>query len=280
MNHFELFKLKKAGLTNLNINNIINYLKKNSLTSLSVRNMAVVSKCKNPTFFIENYKQLDLKKLRQEFKKFPVLSILDSNYPLELKEIYNPPVLLFYQGNIELLSKPKLAVVGARQASQIGCQSVKKIIKETNNQFVIVSGLARGIDTAAHVSALKNGGSSIAVIGSGLDVYYPTENKKLQEYMSYNHLVLSEYFTGEQPLKFHFPERNRIIAGLCQGIVVAEAKMRSGNLITCERALEEGREVFAIPGNIIDGKSDGCHHLIQEGAKCIISGKDILSEYQ
>ncbi|HEO8108928.1 TPA: DNA-protecting protein DprA [Streptococcus agalactiae] len=280
MNHFELFKLKKAGLTNLNINNIINYLKKNSLTSLSVRNMAVVSKCKNPTFFIENYKQLDLKKLRQEFKKFPVLSILDSNYPLELKEIYNPPVLLFYQGNIELLSKPKLAVVGARQASQIGCQSVKKIIKETNNQFVIVSGLARGIDTAAHVSALKNGGSSIAVIGSGLDVYYPTENKKLQEYMSYNHLVLSEYFTGEQPLKFHFPERNRIIAGLCQGIVVAEAKMRSGSLITCERALEEGREVFAIPGNIIDGKSDGCHHLIQEGAKCIILGKDILSEYQ
>ncbi|HFZ6457556.1 TPA: DNA-processing protein DprA [Streptococcus agalactiae] len=280
MNHFELFKLKKAGLTNLNINNIINYLKKNSLTSLSVRNMAVVSKCKNPTFFIENYKQLDLKKLRQEFKKFPVLSILDSNYPLELKEIYNPPVLLFYQGNIELLSKPKLAVVGARQASQIGCQSVKKIIKETNNQFVIVSGLARGIDTAAHVSALKNGGSSIAVIGSGLDVYYPTENKKLQEYMSYNHLVLSEYFTGERPLKFHFPERNRIIAGLCQGIVVAEAKMRSGSLITCERALEEGREVFAIPGNIIDGKSDGCHHLIQEGAKCIISGKDILSEYQ
>ncbi|HGA2324154.1 TPA: DNA-processing protein DprA [Streptococcus agalactiae] len=280
MNHFELFKLKKAGLTNLNINNIINYLKKNSLTSLSVRNMAVVSKCKNPTFFIENYKQLDLKKLRQEFKKFPVLSILDSNYPLELKEIYNPPVLLFYQGNIELLSKPKLAVVGARQAAQIGCQSVKKIIKETNNQFVIVSGLARGIDTAAHVSALKNGGSSIAVIGSGLDVYYPTENKKLQEYMSYNHLVLSEYFTGEQPLKFHFPERNRIIAGLCQGIVVAEAKMRSGSLITCERALEEGREVFAIPGNIIDGKSDGCHHLIQEGAKCIISGKDILSEYQ
>lgn len=280
MNHFELFKLKKAGLTNLNINNIINYLKKNSLTSLSVRNMGVVSKCKNPTFFIENYKQLDLKKLRQEFKKFPVLSILDSNYPLELKEIYNPPVLLFYQGNIELLSKPKLAVVGARQASQIGCQSVKKIIKETNNQFVIVSGLARGIDTAAHVSALKNGGSSIAVIGSGLDVYYPTENKKLQEYMSYNHLVLSEYFTGEQPLKFHFPERNRIIAGLCQGIVVAEAKMRSGSLITCERALEEGREVFAIPGNIIDGKSDGCHHLIQEGAKCIISGKDILSEYQ
>lgn len=280
MNHFELFKLKKAGLTNLNIHNIINYLKKNSLTSLSVRNMAVVSKCKNPTFFIENYKQLDLKKLRQEFKKFPVLSILDSNYPLELKEIYNPPVLLFYQGNIELLSKPKLAVVGARQACQIGCQSVKKIIKETNNQFVIVSGLARGIDTAAHVSALKNGGSSIAVIGSGLDVYYPTENKKLQEYMSYNHLVLSEYFTGEQPLKFHFPERNRIIAGLCQGIVVAEAKMRSGSLITCERALEEGREVFAIPGNIIDGKSDGCHHLIQEGAKCIISGKDILSEYQ
>ena len=100
----------------------------------------------------------------------------------------------------------------------------------------------------------------------------------LQEYIGKNHLLLTEYAVGEQPLKFHFPERNRIIAGLSQGVIVSEAKMRSGSLITCERALEEGREVFAIPRNILDGKSDGCHHLIQEGAKCVTSGFDILSE--
>ncbi|KXT62701.1 Rossmann fold nucleotide-binding protein Smf [Streptococcus gallolyticus] len=98
--------------------------------------------------------------------------------------------------------------------------------------------------------------------------------------MAKNHLVLSEYVAGEAPLKFYFPERNRIIAGLSQGVIVVEAKLRSGSLITCERALEEGRDVFAIPGNILDGKSDGCHHLIKEGAKCVTSGLDILSEYQ
>ena len=178
-----------------------------------------------------------------------------------------------------MLSKPKLAVVGARKCSEIGKQSVRKIVSELGNHFTIVSGLARGIDTCAHMEALINKGNTIAVIGTGLDVYYPKENKALQDYMSKNHLVLSEYGPGEQPLKYHFPERNRIISGLCQGVMVVEAKLRSGSLITCERAMEEGRDVFAIPGNILDGKSDGCHHLIQEGAKCITTGFDILSEF-
>ena len=279
MNNFELFKLKKAGLTNLNILAILDYQKKHE-KSLSLRNMAVVSKCKNPILFMEKYKSLDSKEIRKEFNRFPSISILDDEYPLELKHCYNPPVLLFYQGNLELLSRPKIAVVGARMASSTGTHSVQKIIKELKNHFVIISGLARGIDTSAHLSALKNGGASIAVIGCGLDVYYPKENKRLQEYMAKNHLVLSEYVVGEVPLKFHFPERNRIIAGLSQGVIVVEAKLRSGSLITCERALEEGRDVFAIPGNILDGKSDGCHHLIKEGAKCITSGLDILSEYE
>ena len=229
---------------------------------------------------MEKYKALDTKELRKEFNCFPSVSILDDEYPLELKHCYNPPVLLFYQGNLELLNRQKMAVVGARTASASGTKSVQKIVKELGNHFVIVSGLARGIDTSAHLSALKNGGASIAVIGCGLDVYYPKENKQLQAYMAKNHLVLSEYVAGEAPLKFHFPERNRIIAGLSQGVIVVEAKLRSGSLITCERALEEGRDVFAIPGNILDGKSDGCHHLIKEGAKCVTSGLDILSEYQ
>ncbi|SUO80062.1 DNA-processing protein DprA [Streptococcus equinus] len=279
MNNFELFKLKQAGLTNLNILALLDYQSKQE-KSLSLRDMAVASKCKNPILFMEKYKSLDSKSLRQIFNQYPSISILDDEYPIELKNCYNPPVLLFYQGNVELLKRLKMAVVGARTASQTGTKSVQKIVSELGNQFVIVSGLARGIDTSAHISALKNGGATIAVIGCGLDVHYPKENKLLQEYLGKNHLILSEYAVGEAPLKFHFPERNRIIAGLSQGVIVAEAKMRSGSLITCERALEEGRDVFAIPGNILDGKSDGCHHLIKEGAKCITSGMDVLSEYQ
>ncbi|SDQ11863.1 DNA processing protein [Streptococcus equinus] len=279
MNNFELFKLKQAGLTNLNILALLDYQSKQE-KSLSLRDMAVASKCKNPILFMEKYKSLDSKSLRKVFNQYPSISILDDEYPIELKNCYNPPALLFYQGNVDLLKRPKMAVVGARTASQTGTKSVQKIVSELGNQFVIVSGLARGIDTSAHISALKNGGATIAVIGCGLDVHYPKENKLLQEYLGKNHLILSEYAVGEAPLKFHFPERNRIIAGLSQGVIVAEAKMRSGSLITCERALEEGRDVFAIPGNILDGKSDGCHHLIKEGAKCITSGMDVLSEYQ
>lgn len=279
MNNFELFKLKQAGLTNLNILALLDYQSKQE-KSLSLRDMAVASKCKNPILFMEKYKSLDSKSLRKVFNQYPSISILDDEYPMELKNCYNPPVLLFYQGNVDLLKRPKMAVVGARTASQTGTKSVQKIVSELGNQFVIVSGLARGIDTSAHISALKNGGATIAVIGCGLDVHYPKENKLLQEYLGKNHLILSEYAVGEAPLKFHFPERNRIIAGLSQGVIVAEAKMRSGSLITCEKALEEGRDVFAIPGNILDGKSDGCHHLIKEGAKCITSGMDVLSEYQ
>lgn len=277
MNNFDLYKLRKAGLTNLNILNILDYQKRVG-KSLSLRDMAVVSQCKNPVLFIETFKNLNSKELREEFNRFPSLSILDKEYPLELRNIYNPPALLFYQGNLDLLNKEKLGVVGSRKCSDVGTQSVAKLIKEMGNRFVIVSGLARGIDTSAHVAALKNGGATIAVIGCGLDIYYPKENSKLQDYMARNQLVLTEYEVGQAPKKFHFPERNRIIAGLSRGIIVVEAKMRSGSLITCERAMEEGRDIFAVPGNILDGKSDGCHHLIQEGAKCVTTGFDIISE--
>lgn len=279
MNNFELFKLRKAGLTNLHIHKVLAHREKVG-KSLSIKSIALVSNCPNPILFMEQYKQLDIKACREEFNRYPSLSILDKGYPIELKQIYNPPVLLFYQGDMELLNRPKLGIVGARSASKAGTSSVQKIIKELQNRFVIVSGLARGIDTAAHIAALKNGGKTIAIIGSGLDVHYPKENKELQDYIARHHLLLSEYEPNAQPLKYHFPERNRIIAGLSQGIIVAEAKMRSGSLITCEYALDEGRDVFAIPGSITDGKSAGCHFLIQEGAKCITSGIDVLSEYQ
>lgn len=278
MKNYDIYKLKHAGLTNGQVLNVLRYAE-NKEKELSLRDIAVVSECRNPALFIERYKQIDDDFLKKSFEEFPSFSILDDIYPWDLSEIYNPPALLFYQGNIDLLELPKVAVVGSRDSSKLGKQSVQKIIKELNNELIIVSGLARGIDTAAHMAALQNGGRTIAVIGTGLDVFYPKANKKLQSYIGKNHLVLSEYGPGEQPLKFHFPERNRIIAGLCRGVIVAEAKMRSGSLITCERAMEEGRDVFAIPGSILDGKSDGCHHLIQEGAKCIMSGSDVLSEF-
>ena len=278
MKNYDIYKLKHAGLTNGQVLNVLRYAE-NKEKELSLRDIAVVSECRNPALFIERYKQIDDDFLKISFEEFPSFSILDEIYPWDLSEIYNPPALLFYQGNIDLLELPKVAVVGSRDSSKLGNQSVQKIIKELNNELIIVSGLARGIDTAAHMAALQNGGRTIAVIGTGLDVFYPKANKKLQSYIGKNHLVLSEYGPGEQPLKFHFPERNRIIAGLCRGVIVAEAKMRSGSLITCERAMEEGRDVFAIPGSILDGKSDGCHHLIQEGAKCIMSGSDVLSEF-
>ena len=278
MKNYDIYKLKHAGLTNGQVLNVLRYAE-NKEKELSLRDIAVVSECRNPALFMERYKQIDDDFLKKSFEEFPSFSILDDCYPWDLSEIYNPPALLFYQGNIDLLELPKVAVVGSRDSSKLGNQSVQKIIKELNNELIIVSGLARGIDTAAHMAALQNGGRTIAVIGTGLDVFYPKANKKLQSYIGKNHLVLSEYGPGEQPLKFHFPERNRIIAGLCRGVIVAEAKMRSGSLITCERAMEEGRDVFAIPGLILDGKSDGCHHLIQEGAKCIMSGSDVLSEF-
>ena len=278
MKNYDIYKMKHAGLTNGQVLNVLRYAE-NKEKELSLRDIAVVSECRNPALFMERYKQIDDDFLKKSFEEFPSFSILDDCYPWDLSEIYNPPALLFYQGNIDLLELSKVAVVGSRDSSKLGNQSVQKIIKELNNELIIVSGLARGIDTAAHMAALQNGGRTIAVIGTGLDVFYPKANKKLQAYIGKNHLVLSEYGPGEQPLKFHFPERNRIIAGLCRGVIVAEAKMRSGSLITCERAMEEGRDVFAIPGSILDGKSDGCHHLIQEGAKCIMSGSDVLSEF-
>lgn len=279
MNNFEIYKLKKAGLNNRQVLNVLEYMDFHD-EKPSLRDVAVISECRNPAVFLENYKQLNVKHLKEEFEKFPSFSILDDVYPWELSEIYNPPALIFYKGNLNLLELPKLAVVGSRECSKTGLQSIQKIIKELNNETVIVSGLARGIDTCAHMSALQNGGKTIGVIGTGLDVFYPKANKKLQEYIGERHLVLTEYGPGEQPLKYHFPERNRIIAGLSRAVLVSEAKMRSGSLITCERAMEEGRDVFAIPGSILDGRSDGCHHLIQEGAKLVISGHDVLNEFE
>ena len=279
MNKYELYKLKVAGLSNLQVFNIVNYWEMNGEWP-SLELMAKIAGCRNQTLFMERYIRIDDKVLMEEFKEFDSISIMDPEYPEELLWMHNPPVLLFYSGNIDLLKHPKIAVVGSRSCSRTGIQSVEKIINELNNELIVVSGLAKGIDAAAHYAAIGNGGKTIGVIGTGLDVFYPRSNKQLQKYMSGSHLVLTEYGPGQSPQKHHFPERNRIIAGLSRAVIVAEARMRSGSLITCERAMEEGRDVFAIPGSILDGRSDGCHHLIQEGAKLVTSGRDVLDEFE
>ena len=279
MNKYELYKLKVAGLSNLQVFSIVNYWEMNGEWP-SLELMAKIAGCRNQTLFMERYIRIDDKVLMEEFKEFDSISIMDSEYPEELLWMHNPPVLLFYSGNIDLLKHPKIAVVGSRSCSRTGIQSVEKIINELNNELIVVSGLAKGIDAAAHYAAIRNGGKTIGVIGTGLDVFYPRSNKQLQKYMGGSHLVLTEYGPGQGPQKHHFPERNRIIAGLSRAVIVAEARMRSGSLITCERAMEEGRDVFAIPGSILDGRSDGCHHLIQEGAKLVTSGRDVLDEFE
>lgn len=279
MNKYELYKLKVAGLSNLQVFSIVNYWEMNGEWP-SLELMAKIAGCRNQTLFMERYIRIDDKVLMEEFKEFDSISIMDPEYPEELLWMHNPPVLLFYSGNIDLLKHPKIAVVGSRSCSRTGIQSVEKIINELNNELIVVSGLAKGIDAAAHYAAIRNGGKTIGVIGTGLDVFYPRSNKQLQKYMGGSHLVLTEYGPGQGPQKHHFPERNRIIAGLSRAVIVAEARMRSGSLITCERAMEEGRDVFAIPGSILDGRSDGCHHLIQEGAKLVTSGRDVLDEFE
>lgn len=210
--------------------------------------------------------------------------IYSVDYPKLLLQIYQPPLLIFYQGDYSIIENHlTLGVVGSRLASNYGLKIVSKIIpdliKQSEKEIAIVSGLAKGIDGQAHESSINAGGRTIAVIGSGLDYYYPRENKLLQKKMMQEELVLSEYPLGSKPLAFHFPERNRIIAGLSRGILVVEAKKRSGSLITAYNALDENRDIFACPGPITSKTSEGCHKLIQSGAFLITKSKDILKEW-
>ncbi|MFH1020257.1 MAG: DNA-processing protein DprA [Pseudomonadota bacterium] len=203
----------------------------------------------------------------------------DPLFPPLLKEINDPPPILYVLGSPQLLSAPGIAMVGARAASSYGLQVAERLASElARHDLVITSGLALGIDTAAHRGALAEGGNTIAVMGCGLDIIYPSQNKKLHGQIAGHGAIISESPLGTLPEGFRFPARNRIISGLSLGVVVVEAAHRSGTLITAHQALEQGRDVFAIPGRIDSPKSEGCHHLIQEGAKLVHSGADILEE--
>lgn len=250
-----IYKSSKKELTKLNIDNkkIENILDKN------IRN------------------NLD-KHLEYMYKhNIQILNINDIKYPQNLKNIYDPPVSLYVLGNIKALNETNIAVIGSRDYSKYGENQAKKFSYDlAKNKINIVSGLAKGIDSFAHIGALYAKGKTIAVLGNGLDMIYPKENINLaKDIIKNNGCIISEYPLGTKPLKYNFPARNRIISGISRGILVIEAKEKSGTLITVDFALEQGRDIFVIPGNVDSKNSVGTNNLIKEGAKLVTSYEEI-----
>ncbi|HZR35908.1 MAG TPA: DNA-processing protein DprA, partial [Nevskia sp.] len=208
-----------------------------------------------------------------------VVTCRDPRYPPLLAQIAQPPLLLFTLGDAALLRLPQLAIVGARSASAQGAENAQAFATELARRGIsVTSGLALGIDAAAHRGALAADGYTIAVCGNGLDRIYPSRNRELAHAIAARGLLVSEFPVGVAPLPEHFPRRNRIISGLALGTLVVEAARESGSLITARLAVEQGREVFAIPGSIHNPLARGCHSLIREGAKLVETVDDILAE--
>jgi DNA processing protein len=208
-----------------------------------------------------------------------LLTMLDPAYPVALANIPDPPPLLYLQGRPELLAAPALAIVGSRNATQQGKANAEVFAEALSRAgLTIVSGLALGIDAAAHRGALGGAGSTVAVIGTGADIVYPISNSDLARRIAAEGCIVSEYPLGTPPLGHNFPRRNRIISGLAAGVLVVEAAARSGSLITAQLAASQGRDVFAIPGSIHASLAKGCHALIKEGAKLVESAADVLGE--
>ncbi len=208
-----------------------------------------------------------------------LVTLDDVRYPLRLGEIYDPPLVLFIRGELREEDEAAVAIVGTRRPTPYGIRMAEKLGRELGARGVtVVSGMATGIDSAAHRGALEGGGRTIAVLGSGVDIVYPAQNADLMHEIIRHGAVVSQFAMGVKPSKGHFPYRNRIISGMTQGTVVAQAPLKSGALITARQALEQGREVFAVPGEIGVHCSEGPHSLLKEGAKLVETVEDILLE--
>lgn len=208
-----------------------------------------------------------------------VVTLADASYPRLLLETPDPPPLLYCRGRTELLNRPALAMVGSRNATVQGAGNAEQFARSFSSAgLTIVSGLAQGIDAAAHRGGLAADGSTIAVLGTGVDNPYPASNAGLADQIAERGLLVSEFALGTKALAYNFPRRNRVISGLAQGCLVIEAALASGSLITARNAAEQGREVFAVPGSIHSPLSKGCHALIKSGAKLVESAEDVLSE--
>jgi DNA processing protein len=208
-----------------------------------------------------------------------IITILDENYPERLKYIYDRPIVLYIMGKYKEEDSLAIAIVGSRKATAYGKWACEKFAKELVNMGItIVSGLALGIDSVAHKSAIEAGGRTIGVLGNGIDVIYPKKNYALYNEVAQNGIVFTEFPIGTQPFNYNFPQRNRIISGLSLGVVVIEAKEKSGSLITAHLALDQGKEVFALPGNINSIYSGGTNRLIKDGARPLLDIDDIIEE--
>ncbi|MDA0788502.1 MAG: DNA-processing protein DprA [Proteobacteria bacterium] len=210
-----------------------------------------------------------------------LLTYCDPEYPRSLKEIPDPPALLFAAGDLAALDQPRLSMVGSRTPTRLGLRTAHRMAADLADQgFAVVSGLALGIDAASHQGALDAAGSTIAVLGTGCDRCYPARHRPLAEQIVKSGLLLSEFPLGTTPNAWHFPHRNRIVTGLSRGTIVVEARLPSGSLISARLALEQGREVFAVPGPVTSTTSHGCHQLIRDGATLVESAADVLAEFE
>jgi DNA processing protein len=208
-----------------------------------------------------------------------IVTLADTEYPQTLLNIPDPPFLLYVKGRLDLLNHTSLAIVGSRNASVQGVRNAEAFAQACSEaDLCIVSGMAHGIDTAAHLGGLRGRGSSIAIVGTGLNKVYPSANRELAHQLSQTGALISEFPLGTPPLAHNFPRRNRIISGLSIGCLIVEASLQSGSLITARMALEQGREVFAIPGSIHMPQARGCHALIKQGAKLVENPRDILDD--
>ena len=231
---------------------------------------------------IDNQFRINLDKYLKFMKtnNIEIITIYDKQYPDKLKVIYDPPVVLYVKGNKEILKEKGISIVGCRLCSKYGENMAKKLAYNLSlNNINIISGLAKGIDSFAHRGSLMANGKTLAVVGCGLDRVYPQENRNLFDKIINNGgAAISEYIIGTKPLAKNFPRRNRIISGLSDGVVVVEAREKSGTLITVDFALEQGKNIYAVPGNIDSPNSFGTNELIKQGAKTITNLQDILED--
>ncbi|AXI09071.1 DNA-protecting protein DprA [Oceanobacillus zhaokaii] len=238
---------------------------------------------KNATLFFQDLHNVGIRKqLTADSTNFKTVTILDEDYPRMLNTIKDAPLVLYAIGDVSLLSfTPSLSVIGTRNPSNEAMKKVEHIVKPlVGDDWLIVSGMAKGIDSFAHQTSLKNNGKTIAVLGGGFHHVYPKQNLPLFHQIAEKGLIISEYAPNRPPAKYHFPERNRIISGLSFGTLVIEATERSGTLITVDQALDQGREVYAVPGSPIVPQTKGCHQLIQDGAKLVTDAKDIMEDWE
>lgn len=217
-------------------------------------------------------------KLLEELNVRPI-PVSSQDYPVGLKNIYDPPVLIYVKGDFGEQDRLAVGIVGSRRASHYGLQTAERIASDLAKRgLTIISGGARGVDTAAHKGALAAGGRTVAVLGCGMDICYPAENEKLFAAIAESGAVISEFPFGAQPEPWRFPPRNRLISGLSLGVVVCQSPEASGALITASYAAEQGKDVFAVPGNIDDERNRGCHALIKDGARLVENAADVLAE--